>query len=46
MIAAVVRAGYTGDFAVEDEGSGDGTLRLQESVRRARIVAASLTNRQ
>jgi 3-oxoisoapionate decarboxylase len=42
IIAAVVRAGYSGDFAVEYEGSGDGTLRLYESVKRARIVAASV----
>jgi hypothetical protein len=37
-----VRDGYRGDFTVEYEGPFDGTLRLYESMQRARIVAASL----
>jgi len=42
MMQAMIRDGYVGDFTVEYEGPYDGTLRLYESVKRARTVAASL----
>jgi len=43
----LVAAGYTGAFTVEYEGTGDRTVRLFESVERARTAVASLaTDRQ
>ncbi len=38
----LVQQGYTGDFTVEYEGPYDGTLRLFQSVDRARTLVASL----
>ena len=35
-------SGYSGDFTVEYEGPFDGTLRLYESVERARKVAGEI----
>lgn len=37
-LASLVRGGYDGDFSVEYEGRFDGTLRLHQSVQRARSV--------
>jgi sugar phosphate isomerase/epimerase len=42
ILRRLVHEGYEGSFTVEYEGHGDGTLRLHESVKRARAVAASL----
>jgi sugar phosphate isomerase/epimerase len=42
ILRALFRRGYDGDFTVEYEGPFDGTLRLYESVERARRVTASL----
>ena len=41
-LTALARRGYRGDVTVEYEGPFDGTLRLYESVKRARTIAASL----
>jgi sugar phosphate isomerase/epimerase len=42
ILRELVRRGYTGDFTVEYEGPFDGTLRLYESVVRARTSVGSL----
>ena len=42
LLRRLVRDGYAGDFTVEYEGAFDGTLRLFQSVERARAVAESL----
>jgi sugar phosphate isomerase/epimerase len=42
VLQRLVQHGYAGDFTVEYEGRFDGTLRLYQSVERARIAAASL----
>jgi sugar phosphate isomerase/epimerase len=42
ILLALFRRGYDGDFTVEYEGPFDGTLRLYESVQRARHVTAAL----
>jgi sugar phosphate isomerase/epimerase len=41
-LRALIAGGYRGDFTVEYEGAGDRTLRLYESVRRARASLSSL----
>jgi sugar phosphate isomerase/epimerase len=41
-LRALIAGGYGGDFTVEYEGAGDRTLRLYESVRRARAVVSTL----
>jgi sugar phosphate isomerase/epimerase len=43
ILSELVHQGYSGDFTVEYEGPFDGTLRLSQSVARARTVAASLS---
>jgi sugar phosphate isomerase/epimerase len=43
MLGDLVRRGYSGNFTVEYEGPFDGTLRLYQSVMRAKAVAASLS---
>lgn len=43
LLQDLIRSGYRGGFTVEYEGRFDGTLRLYESVRRARAVIAALT---
>jgi sugar phosphate isomerase/epimerase len=43
LLRRLIERGYSGDFTVEYEGPFDGTLRLYESVERARKVAAALT---
>jgi sugar phosphate isomerase/epimerase len=43
ILSALARHGYRGDFTVEYEGPFDGTLRLYQSVVRARTAAASLS---
>ena len=43
ILSELVRQGYRGDFTVEYEGPFDGTLRLYQSVVRARTAAASLS---
>ena len=40
LVRDLVQRGYTGDFTVEYEGPFDGTVRLYQSVARARIAAA------
>ena len=40
LVRGLVRGGYTGDFTVEYEGPFDGTVRLYQSVARARIAVA------
>jgi sugar phosphate isomerase/epimerase len=42
ILQRLAREGYGGDFTVEYEGPFDGTLRLYESVQRARAAAAAL----
>jgi sugar phosphate isomerase/epimerase len=42
VLQRLARDGYAGDFTVEYEGPFDGTLRLYESVQRARTAAAAL----
>lgn len=42
MIETLLRSGYRGSFTVEYEGIGDRTLRLYQSVERARAVVSSL----
>ena len=44
LLRDLVRSGYCGGFTVEYEGRFDGTVRLYESVRRARAVIAALTD--
>ena len=41
LLHRLLQQGYRGDFTVEYEGPFDGTLRLYESVERARRVVAS-----
>ena len=41
-LRTLLGGGYRGDFTVEYEGRGDRTLRLYESVRRARETVAAL----
>ena len=43
ILSELARHGYGGDFTVEYEGPFDGTLRLFQSVARARTAAASLS---
>jgi sugar phosphate isomerase/epimerase len=43
ILARLESYGYRGGFSVEYEGPHDGTLRLYESVNRARAVVSSLT---
>ncbi len=43
ILSELVRCGYRGDFTVEYEGPFDGTLRLYQSVVRARTALASLS---
>jgi sugar phosphate isomerase/epimerase len=43
ILSELVQHGYRGDFTVEYEGPFDGTLRLYQSVVRARTAAASLS---
>jgi len=43
ILRELIRHGYNGDFTVEYEGPFDGTLRLYESVVRARNSIASIT---
>jgi sugar phosphate isomerase/epimerase len=45
VLQSLVEGGYTGRFSVEYEGRFDGTLRLYESVRRARAVVETLRAR-
>ena len=40
LVRRLVHEGYTGDFTVEYEGPFDGTVRLYQSVVRARIAVA------
>jgi len=42
VLQRLVAQGYSGDFTVEYEGPFDGTLRLCQSVERARTVVAAL----
>jgi len=42
LLRTLVASGYRGAFTVEYEGPFDGTLRLYESVQRARAVVAGL----
>ena len=42
VLASLIDGGYRGALTVEYEGDGDRTLRLYESVQRARAVIASL----
>jgi sugar phosphate isomerase/epimerase len=42
VLRQLTQHGYAGDFTVEYEGEFDGTLRLYQSVQRARAVIASL----
>jgi sugar phosphate isomerase/epimerase len=42
VLRSLVQHGYTGRFAVEYEGPFDGTVRLYDSVQRARAAIASL----
>lgn len=42
MFARLAAAGYSGSFSVEYEGRFDGTLRLYQSVQRARAVVGRL----
>jgi sugar phosphate isomerase/epimerase len=42
VLEAAVRGGYRGRFSVEYEGTFDGTLRLYQSVQRARRAVESL----
>ncbi len=41
LVRDLVQRGYAGDFTVEYEGPGDGTVRLYRSVGRARIAVES-----
>jgi sugar phosphate isomerase/epimerase len=43
ILSELAQRGYHGDFTVEYEGPFDGTLRLYQSVVRARTAAASLS---
>jgi sugar phosphate isomerase/epimerase len=43
VLRTLLASGYTGSFSVEYEGPFDKTLRLYQSVERARSVLASLT---
>jgi sugar phosphate isomerase/epimerase len=43
LLRRLIHRGYGGAFTVEYEGPFDGTLRLYESVERARTLVASLT---
>ena len=43
LLRRLIERGYSGAFTVEYEGRFDGTLRLYESVQRARTVVTSLT---
>jgi 3-oxoisoapionate decarboxylase len=43
ILTSLQSSGYRGGFSVEYEGPHDGTLRLYESVARARAAVASLT---
>jgi sugar phosphate isomerase/epimerase len=43
ILSELVQHGYRGDFTVEYEGPFDGTLRLYQSIVRARTAAASLS---
>jgi sugar phosphate isomerase/epimerase len=42
VLRTLLASGYTGSFSVEYEGPFDKTLRLYQSVERARSVLASL----
>jgi sugar phosphate isomerase/epimerase len=42
LLRRLLQRGYSGDFTVEYEGPFDGTLRLYESVERARKVAGDI----
>jgi sugar phosphate isomerase/epimerase len=42
VLTALAAGGYRGGFTVEYEGAGDRTVRLYESVQRARAVVAAL----
>lgn len=42
VLQLLLEQGYRGDFTVEYEGKFDGTLRLYQSVERARTLVASL----
>lgn len=44
LLQDLIRSGYRGAFTVEYEGPFDGTVRLYESVRRARSLIAALTD--
>src|SRR5262249_51176263 len=41
IIEALMASGYDGQFTVEYEGPADGTLRLFQSVNRARVIVSS-----
>jgi sugar phosphate isomerase/epimerase len=43
VLGSLIGEGYEGGFSVEYEGPHDGTLRLYESVRRARAVIEELS---
>ena len=43
VLRSLIEQGYEGGFSVEYEGENDGTLRLYESVRRARSVIEELS---
>jgi sugar phosphate isomerase/epimerase len=43
MLRSLIEQGYRGGFSVEYEGPNDGTLRLYQSVRRARSVIEELS---
>jgi sugar phosphate isomerase/epimerase len=43
LLRRLIQGGYSGAFTVEYEGRFDGTLRLYESVERARTIVDSLT---
>jgi sugar phosphate isomerase/epimerase len=42
VLASLLAGGYRGGFTVEYEGAGDRTVRLYESLQRARAVVATL----
>ena len=45
VLRALISGGYDGRFSVEYEGRFDGTLRLYQSVQRARRVVDALVSR-
>ena len=43
VLRSLIEQGYEGGFSVEYEGENDATLRLYESVRRARSIIEELS---